>query len=108
MCGDANLYFHNYFDADTAEIEVMIAEKASRQKGIAQEVLKILMRFCAEVYKRDKFIAKIKNYNTASIKLFEKLGYTKFKDLPQFDEVHYEYTYQPCLLYTSPSPRDQA
>lgn len=36
--------------------------------------------FSVAVYKRDLFIAKIKNDNLGSIKFFEKIGYTFIQD----------------------------
>jgi Acetyltransferases, including N-acetylases of ribosomal proteins len=57
------------------EQEIMIAEPESRKKGIATEAIKIMIVFGYEYYKKTKFIAKIKQNNTPSIKFFEKLGF---------------------------------
>ena len=48
MCGDVNIYFHEYIPEDAGEIEIMIAEKSSRRKGLASLCLKIMMKFIIE------------------------------------------------------------
>ncbi len=55
----------------------MIPELEARRRGIATEAVKIMINFGAKEYKKTKFIAKIKEDNVASIKLFEKLGFKK-------------------------------
>jgi len=91
MCGDVNIFLHEYIPDDSGEIEVyinikifqysylkiMIAEKDSRRKGLASLSLKIMMDFTVKYIKRNKFIAKINMSNNSSIKLFEKMGYKK-------------------------------
>ena len=39
MCGDVNIFLNNPDDLSEGEIEIMIAEATSRNKGIAQEAL---------------------------------------------------------------------
>ena len=51
MAGDVNLYLGRYEDDDPteAEIEIMVAEPASRRKGIALEALQLMMGYGFEV-----------------------------------------------------------
>jgi RimJ/RimL family protein N-acetyltransferase len=69
-------------DNDEAEINVMIGNKNVRRKGFAEEAIKVMMSFGFNTYKKTKYIAKIKDTNLASIKLFEKIGYKEIKKLP--------------------------
>ena len=55
----------------------MIAEKDARKKGIATEAVKMMIDFGVKEYKRTNIIAKIKQDNTPSINLFQKLGFKK-------------------------------
>lgn len=45
MAGDVNLYLNDPDDRSIAEIEVMVANAASRRKGIAREALQLMMAF---------------------------------------------------------------
>ena len=45
MAGDVNLYWNDHDDPNTAEIEVMVAEKQSRRKGLAREALLLFMTY---------------------------------------------------------------
>lgn len=47
MVGDVNLYWNDYDEPNTAEIEIMVAEQQSRRKGIAHEALTIFMAHAA-------------------------------------------------------------
>ena len=47
MAGDVNLYWNDYEEAGTAEIEVMVAERRSRRKGAAEEALRLLQAYAA-------------------------------------------------------------
>ncbi|CAD8073144.1 unnamed protein product [Paramecium sonneborni] len=88
MIGDVNLFFHQYLDDDEAEINVMIGNKNARRQGFAEEAIKMMMSFGLQQYKKTKYIAKIKDSNEGSIKLFQKVGYKEIKKLPQFEEIH--------------------
>uniref|UniRef100_A0A0E0K9Z9 N-acetyltransferase domain-containing protein n=1 Tax=Oryza punctata TaxID=4537 RepID=A0A0E0K9Z9_ORYPU len=82
MVGDVNIYMNDPDDLQLAEIEIMIAEHKStfsysRGKGLGQEAILIMMAFAVEKYGIHTFRAKINESNTASLKLFRKLG---FKD----------------------------
>jgi RimJ/RimL family protein N-acetyltransferase len=60
----------------------MIGNKDCRRKGYAEEAVKLMLSFGLQHYKRSKYIAKIKDTNEASIKLFTKLGFLECKRLP--------------------------
>jgi diamine N-acetyltransferase len=53
----------------------MIALKSERGKGYAKEALKLVEAFAFVYYHKNEIIAKIKDDNEASMKLFEKSGY---------------------------------
>lgn len=71
------------------EIEIMIAEPASRRKGIAQEALTLFMAYTHHVLGVKTWIAKIGMANSASVSLFQRLGFVKTKEVACFQEVHY-------------------
>ena len=47
MVGDVNLYWNDHDEPNTAEIEIMVAEKQSRRKGLASEALMLFMAYAA-------------------------------------------------------------
>ena len=69
------MFHHQYLEENEAEIDVMIAEKDYRSKGYAQEAVSMMMSYGLEAYKKNTFIAKIKEDNLPSIGLFKKLGF---------------------------------
>jgi RimJ/RimL family protein N-acetyltransferase len=105
LCGDINAFFSEFFETDwddnfeectprssglVAEINLMIADKESRRKGIARESLEIFTSYVlANIPSVKIFVAKIQLHNDASIKLFESLGFSEFKRVECFNEVHY-------------------
>ena len=107
LCGDINCFFTEYFREDfedisewsepeyiadglVGEINLMIAEKQSRRKGLAEEAVSVFMHFMRLNIPRIRVIlAKIQITNIASIALFEKLGFVVHKRVECFGEVHY-------------------
>ena len=89
--GDVNLFFHDYIDENEAEIDIMIGDKEARGNGYSKDGVKIMMEFGFAVYKKTRFIAKIKSENQVSRKLFERLGYDFKREVKAFDEVVYEF-----------------
>jgi len=109
MVGDCNLFFLNHHGINqeneeasdrneenlsncnpnysTAEIEIMIAEKKSRRNGLARESLLMLMNYTIEKLQVSRFIAKIGEKNTASLRLFESLGFVFSGQVNVFHEV---------------------
>ncbi|GIL81992.1 hypothetical protein Vretimale_1554 [Volvox reticuliferus] len=97
MAGDVNLFFTLGGEEEeaaggrqSAEIEVMIAELASRGKGLAKEALRLLMAYATRELGVKRYVAKIHEVNQPSRSLFEGLGFTEFRRVPVFGEVHYE------------------
>lgn len=90
MIGDVNIYMNDPDDLQLAEIEIMIAEQKSRGKGLGQEAILLMMAFALEKYGINTFRAKISESNTASLKLFRKLGFKDASYSAVFKEVTLE------------------
>lgn len=100
MAGDVNLYLLSDSDngKKVAEIEVMIADRSSRRKGLAKTALRLLMAFAVQNLHIDAFVAKILENNKPSISLFSKvLKFDKHRRLPAFQEMHYRYEVTPAV-----------
>lgn len=48
MVGDVNLFLNDADEPTQAEIEIMIAEKGSRRKGLAQEAVTLFMAYAVK------------------------------------------------------------
>jgi len=83
MCGDINIFIQ---DEHIGELNIMIAEKQSRGKGIATETLQLIIGFATKHLEIKKFIAKIQSDNIHSIKLFKKLGFRQTEYIDAFKE----------------------
>ncbi|RWS17787.1 N-acetyltransferase 9-like protein [Dinothrombium tinctorium] len=88
MIGDVNLFLSES-EREKAEIEVMIAEKSERGKGKGKEALLLMMRFALDIIGIHVFEAKIKFDNTASQRMFEKLGFKETQRSDIFQEITY-------------------
>lgn len=65
------------FEARSLRAEVGIVVKAEcRHQGIASEALRLLERHCFDILGIHQLYAYIRTDNTASLRLFEKQGYT--------------------------------
>ena len=74
------------------EIQVMIAEKDYRRKGLAEEACRKAIELSKEIFgsKSAYLRASILKENEASIKLFrDKLGFTFLKSVEAFQEEIY-------------------
>mmetsp|Transcript_18579 Transcript_18579/g.56092 ORF Transcript_18579/g.56092 Transcript_18579/m.56092 type:complete len:113 (-) Transcript_18579:1001-1339(-) len=91
MAGDVNLFFNDPDEPTTAEIEVMIAERASRRKGLAGEAIRMLMAYGATDLGVKKYRAKIGLSNSASLALFQKLGFQEVSRSSVFQEATLEW-----------------
>ncbi|KAG6623856.1 n-acetyltransferase 9 [Phytophthora cinnamomi] len=90
MAGDVNLFFNDYDDPHACEMEIMIAEEKYRRKGFAEEAVKLMMAYATSKLNVTRFFCKIIETNSASVKLFEKLGYVKYANVAAFKQVELE------------------
>ena len=91
IVGDVNLYFNDLDNEHSCEIEVMIAEKDFRRKGLGSESLILLMGYAVEKLGVKKFYSKISETNHASIALFQQLQFKQCNYVAAFKEYEYEY-----------------
>jgi len=59
-----------------AGVGILIADKSQRNKGFAKDALKLLISYCREILKLHQLFCNISSENTASIELFQKMGFT--------------------------------
>lgn len=90
ICGDVNLYLSREEDEVSGEIEVMVADPASRRRGLAADALKMMMAYAHKHLGCAAFVAKILSDNAASISLFRKLHFVHVRDLAVFSESHFQ------------------
>jgi len=91
MAGDVNLFWNDHDDElHTAEIEIMVAAKESRRKGIAKDALRLMMAYGTFQMGVRTFRAKVGFDNLASLALFQGLGYTEVSRSEVFREVTLE------------------
>jgi RimJ/RimL family protein N-acetyltransferase len=107
MIGDINIFLHDSSSGSstegvkylTGELNLMIARQHFRGQGIGQEVLMSFVSYLLEdlndilrEFKRDdikechlmSLQAKIDHKNATSLRLFERLGFTKIRDEPNY------------------------
>eukprot|EP00882_Tetradesmus_deserticola_P022692 GHRQ01024630.1.p1 GENE.GHRQ01024630.1~~GHRQ01024630.1.p1 ORF type:complete len:125 (+),score=38.95 GHRQ01024630.1:881-1255(+) len=91
FAGDVNLFFNDHDDHTVAEAEVMVAEAASRRRGVALEALQLFMAYAVKFLRVTKFRVKIGENNAASLALFgTKLGFVEVSRSTVFKEVTLE------------------
>ena len=98
MAGDVNFFLNDRDDPRAAEVEVMVAEPASRRKGIAREALEMFLAWGRVELGLTRFVAKIGLDNAPSRALFAALGFGVKEVCEAFEEVHME------LLCGAPPP----
>lgn len=88
--GDVNMFMSENLQ-DAAEIEIMIAEPSARRRGVAQTALRWMMGYASKSFGVHRVLAKIKDDNESSIRLFrDKLGFKLLEALPAFGETVFE------------------
>ncbi|KAJ2072289.1 hypothetical protein GGH13_002786 [Coemansia sp. S155-1] len=88
MIGDVNFYLNNVYNPHEAELEVMIAEDGCSGKGVATEVLQLMMHYAVHDVGVTDLVVRIKESNAASIHIFEqKFGFTETERSKAFQEV---------------------
>ncbi len=91
MVGDTNLFLgrDDNDDDDVAEVEIMIAEKSARRRGLGWEAVCAMLRYGAEELSVRTFEAKVKVDNGPSHGMFAKLGFVEVGRSEVFKEVSY-------------------
>ena len=84
MVGDTNLFLN---EDDSAEAEIMIAESEFRCRRLGWEAMLLMLRYGVEKLKIRQFQAKIKMENSASLKMFDKIGFKERSRSEVFQEV---------------------
>lgn len=85
LVGDINVFFQS--DQDSAELNIMIADPSSRQKGYASEALMLVMVYCVQKYNVGKFFVKVLSKNQTARNFFGKHGFRQKGDVDAFGEV---------------------
>ena len=93
MAGDVNLFFNDPENKTEAELEVMIAEKCMRNRGLGKESVKIMLWYAFNKLGVADFIVKIGVSNIESIGLFSKLGFKERSRSEVFQEITF---HLPC------------
>jgi RimJ/RimL family protein N-acetyltransferase len=90
MIGDVNLFVHQ----DSAEIEIMIAEREYHRMGYGWKGVKGMIYYGINNLNIAHFTCKIGYKNTASQRLFHKLGFVEVSRSEYFQELelHYQIT----------------
>jgi RimJ/RimL family protein N-acetyltransferase len=67
------------FDSETASVGILIADSVFRNKGVGAEALRCLEDVCTDDLGIFNLKARVHETNFASIRLFEKVNYSKKK-----------------------------
>ena len=86
MVGDANLFLSEE-ETRTAEAEIMIADASCRGLGLGWEAMLLMLRYGTEKLGLTKYVAKIKEENQPSLKMFSKIGFIEQSRSEVFKEV---------------------
>lgn len=71
------------------EFNVMIADKAYRRKGYGYYTVLLVLMWAVRNFKLKEYFVKIQETNTASIKMFEKIGFHFVRNNKHFKENEY-------------------
>ncbi|KAF8604975.1 N-acetyltransferase 9-like protein [Ceratobasidium sp. AG-I] len=107
MIGDVNLFLKNSEaeegDQKEAEVEIMIAEREYRRKGLAFEALELFLSYATArslgppglALSPYQLVVRIGASNIPSRSLFERLGFIMSKEVPVFEEVEMRWRWSP-------------
>lgn len=101
MVGDVNLFLSEEDNEDQdetndnnqllqAELDIMVAEKTARGKGIGREACCLMMKFGASRLNIRRFFCKINEDNEASLAMFRKLGFHQCAYAECFKQIELE------------------
>eukprot|EP00474_Spongospora_subterranea_P010778 CRZ11236.1 hypothetical protein [Spongospora subterranea] len=90
--GDINLFLE-FHEPGEAEIDVMIADKRFRRKGLAWSAVQTMMQYAKEVLGLRVLIAKISAENAPSQALFKRAGF----EVTDFTECFHEFSFSKSI-----------
>jgi len=73
-----------------AEIDIMVANTASKRKGIGKKACLLMMQYAATNLRIQRFFCKINDTNEASLSLFRKIGFLQCDYAECFRQVEME------------------
>ena len=65
------------FEAETAAVGILIADPKNRSQGLAAKSIEILEEICVDDLGIFNLTANVHQNNVSSVRLFEKLGFSK-------------------------------
>lgn len=86
MIGDTNIFITDK-EADTGEIEIMIAEDSARGKKLGWEAVIMMLLYGITHIHLKTYEAKISLTNEISIRMFKKLGFEENSISDVFQEI---------------------
>ena len=87
LIGDINLFISDEDEYKSGEINLMIAERAYRRRGIGRTALCAFLNYSIEKLHVNYFVAKILQDNTSSISFFSSMGFEERERSDVFKEV---------------------
>lgn len=76
------------FEAQTAHVGILIADKSKRRSGLGKEAIDLLVDYCREVLDLCCLLADVRSDNQGSKSFFESLGFEKkemIEDLMRYE-----------------------
>ena len=112
MVGDVNLFLQVDLNDDSGseakigECEIMIAEPAFRGKGLGTKVMSAMIKYASNKGITKQFIARVGYDNTASQRLFGKLGFEEKSRAECFREITFTLVDRAKLVDSSAKEMD--
>lgn len=88
-------------------MEVMVAERKSRRKGLAVQAVQLMISHAVQCFKVPRFVVKIAEENEPSLRMFrDKLGFAQYSYNEDFGEHELEYVVPAHQLPAAPDSQD--
>jgi RimJ/RimL family protein N-acetyltransferase len=99
-----SIYLQNFEEENKkAEWGIYIGEERAYGKGVGTEAASLLLNYAFENLGMHKVVSRVLAYNTASIRMNEKAGYSKEAYLK--DELYIDGKYEDLILFGAINPK---